>query len=255
MIDSHCHLIWECFENNIDNVIKKAQQAGVKQFIHPCVELKDLPSMIALQSKYPEILHIAGGVHPCHADTWTNSPTNPAQDILDNWQDKIIAIGETGLDYVYKSTISLDIQEESFRAQCKLSKQLNLPLIIHCRDAFEHTYKILQEEQITNAVMHCYTGNYEWAMKFIDLGLYISYSGILTYKNAKDIQHSAIHIPVERILIETDAPFLAPQSHRGKTCQPEYILETAMKLASLRDMPLASIQEITSNNTIRLFNL
>lgn len=249
MIDSHAHLIWDIFQDNMPDIIQSSLDHNIQHAIHPCVELSDLDAMYALREQYPNFISICAGVHPCHANTWfADSP-----DIIRQHAQQIVAIGETGLDYFHKD-ISIDIQTNSFTEQCQLAKELNKPIIIHCRDAFEDTYNILKNYNL-KGVMHCYTGDKYWAEKFLDLGFYISWSGILTYKRSDDLREVASYVPLDRTVLETDAPFLPPQNYRGKTNQPAYMLDTALTLANIKNIPLPELDQITTANTINLFNL
>lgn len=254
MIDSHAHLIWDVYDSDRDDIISRAKDIGITAIVHPCVELVDLPQMESLQKQYgDDYIYIAAGVHPCHADTW-DEENNYSYDLIKKYKNKIVAIGETGLDFYHKE-VSLDIQEISFRRQCQLSKELNLPIIIHCRDAFEETYQILKEEKPPKGVMHCYTGTSEFADKFWDLGLYISWSGCLTFKKSENLRLEAQKIPLERCLIETDAPFLAPQKHRGQRNEPSYVCEVLQTLSQIHNVSTSVVESITDSNAKDLFNL
>jgi TatD DNase family protein len=249
MIDSHAHLIWESFDEDRDAMMNRAEEAGVKAFIHPCVHTADLPKMQAIQAKYPNVF-LSAGVHPCDAIKWTDQCD---LDIV-NFTGKLFAIGETGLDF-YHTDSPKDIQEEVFRKQCRLAKKLNLPLIVHCRDAFEDTLRVLREENVGKGVMHCYTGDAEYSAKFWELGFYTSFSGCLTFKSAQPLRDAAQKIPLERTLIETDCPFLAPQKYRGKRNEPSFVKEVCESLATIHEKSFSEIDEITSTNAIKLFSL
>lgn len=249
MIDSHAHLIWESFRDDLEQVMERAQAVGVEAFIHSCVHTDDLPQMFAVQKKYPNV-YVSAGVHPCDAHRWTNKSE---EDILEN-KEKIISIGETGLDYYHKDC-PVPVQMEVFRKQCKLAKKLKLPLIVHCRDAFEDTLQILREEDPGKGVMHCYTGTAEYSAKFWDLGFYTSFSGCLTFKSAADLRLEASNIPLERTLIETDCPFLAPQKHRGKRNEPSFLPEVASVLADVHGVSVDAVDEMSTLNTKKLFGV
>lgn len=252
MIDSHAHLIWDSFTDDIDDIITNAQKAGITKIVHPCVELKDLDQMQVLRDKYNNI-YLSAGVHPCHASTWQGE-NNISKNIIRDWQDKIVSIGETGLDYYYKDTPA-EIQQESFQGQIDMAKELDLPIIVHCRDAFEDTYKMLKNNNITRGVLHCYTGNLEYAQKFIDLGLYISWSGCVTFKNSHDLRNVAQNIPLENTLTETDSPFLAPQGNRGKRNEPKFMIEIIDLLSQLHNKTTQEIDRITTANAEKLFKI
>jgi TatD DNase family protein len=249
MIDSHAHLIWESYNDDIDLVIERATQAGVTSFIHPCVVLDDLPKMQNLQKRFSQI-HIAAGVHPCDAHLWPVDGMNK----IESLGGQIVAIGETGLDYYHKD-VAVEIQEKSFREQIQIAKKLDLPLIVHCRHAFEDTLKILREEKANKGVMHCYTGDAEYAAKYWELGFYVSFSGCLTYKSAKQLREDAAKIPLKRTLIETDCPFLAPQKFRGQRNEPAFLPEILQQLADVHGMATSEVEEITISNTKKLFGI
>ncbi len=250
MIDSHAHLIWENFDLDRDEIIERAFNIGIKAFIHPCVELKDLPQMRGLQKKYNN-LFICAGTHPCHANDFSKEEVEQVFKI-----NKIdfIAIGETGLDYYHKDCMP-EIQKKVFKEYCILAKELNLPLIIHCRDAFEDVLNIIKQTGVSKGVMHCYTGNAEYSAKFWELGFYTSFSGCLTFKNAKELREEAKKIPLERVLIETDCPFLAPQIYRGKRNEPAFLIEVNKTLAEIHNIDEKRCEEITEYNTKELFKI
>jgi TatD DNase family protein len=249
MIDSHAHLIWESFEPDIEEVIERAHSAGISAFIHPCVHTRDLLKMEALQKRFPNIF-LSAGVHPCDAQEWTDE----CFDHIEQYKDKLVAIGETGLDFYHKDC-AVEIQEEVFRRQCRIAKELNLPLIVHCRDAFEDTLRVLREESVGKGVMHCYTGNAEYSAKFWELGFYTSFSGCVTFKSAGQLRIDAAKIPIERILLETDCPFLAPQKNRGKRNEPSFMLEVCEVIAQVKELSFDKVNEITVANTSKLFGL
>lgn len=278
MIDSHVHLIWESFQADQEEVISRAEKAGVEAFIHSCVHTDDLPAMFEVAEKHPNVF-IAAGVHPCDGLRWTEQSE---KDIF-KFKNKIVAVGETGLDY-YHNDCPVDHQKSVFRKQCQIAKELKLPLIIHCRDAeplkqgselplsrdalrvadlglggnanaFEDTLQILREENPGGGVMHCYTGNAEYSAKFWELGFYTSFSGCLTFKSAHKLREEAKKIPLEHTLIETDCPFLAPQKHRGKRNEPAFVTEVCEVLTQIHDKSFAYVDEMTTNNTKQLFRI
>jgi len=259
MIDSHVHLIWESFEADQEEVISRAEKAGVEAFIHSCVHTDDLPSMLKVAEKPPNVF-IAAGVHPCDGLRWTEQS---AKDIV-KFKNKIVSVGETGLDY-YHNDCPVDHQKSVFRKQCQIAKELKLPLIIHCRDglksetsnanAFEDTLQILREENPGGGVMHCYTGDAEYSAKFWELGFYTSFSGCLTFKSAHELREEAKKIPLERTLLETDCPFLAPQKQRGKRNEPAFVTEVCEVLTQIHDKSFAYVDEMTTNNTKQLFRI
>ncbi len=249
MIDSHTHLIWESFDEDREQMMFRATEAGVKAFVHPCVHTDDLPKMFALQENF-ENVYVSAGVHPCDANRWNEDCKNK----IDEVANKIVAIGETGLDFYHKDS-TIEQQEVAFRAQCGLAKKYRLPLIVHCRDAFEETLQILRQEDVGKGVMHCYTGDAEYSAKFWELGFYTSFSGCVTFKSASALREAAAKIPLERTLIETDCPFLAPQKYRGKRNEPSFIGEVCETLAQVHGKSFKEIDETTTKNIVELFKL
>ena len=249
IIDSHAHLNWDVFQPEMGELLERAAAHNVKQFIHPCVELRDYAAMRSLRDSYPQIF-ICLGVHPYHVETWGSE----SAELIRQHRDEIVGIGETGLDYSREAP-SISLQQRVFSEHCELSTELELPLIIHCRDAFDDTIRILKQYKINRGVMHCYTGSLEHAREVLELGLYISFSGCLTFKNADKLRTVAAKIPLDRMLVETDCPFLAPQSRRGTRNEPAFIVETASLLGSLHGVSLDEITAVTTQNTIKLFSI
>jgi TatD DNase family protein len=223
---------------------------GVTHALCVSVELQKFPQILQLAERY-EHLYASVGVHPDYELT-----IEPTQSELEHLalHPKVIAIGETGLDY-YRLQGDLEWQRERFRTHIRTARACNKPLIIHTRSAAQDTLRILGEENagMVGGVMHCFTENLEIAYAAIDLGFYISFSGILTFKNASVIKEVAKSIPLDKILIETDSPYLAPTPHRGKTNQPAYVKHVAEEIARLRDISLEDVGFATSNNFNRLF--
>lgn len=250
-IDSHSHLILEHFNNDRESVIEDAFSNDITHIIQSCDNLEEIKSNLILAKKYKDI-YSSVGIHPHEAKTWTN--TSKEQIISYTKEDKVIAIGETGLDYYYNLSPK-ETQLLVFREQVKIAKEVSLPLIIHTRDAFEETLNILKEEKADRGVFHCYTGNLEYAKKAIEIGFYISFSGIVTFKNALEIKEAAKGIPIEKMLIETDCPFLTPIPHRGKRNQPLFVKHVAEEIAKIREISVEEVGEVTSINTKRLFGI
>lgn len=253
-IDSHCHLDrldLTSFENNLDNVIIAAEQAQVNKLLCVSVTLADFPNMLESTKKYENVL-LTCGTHPLNQsdEVDQNQLVKLAQ------SDRVIAIGETGLDYFYAPETKV-VQLDSFRKHVRVANQLNKPLIIHTRDAQEDTLNILREENAQNVggILHCFTETWEMAEQAIAMGFYISFSGIVTFKNASALREVAKQVPDDKILIETDAPYLAPVPHRGEQNQPAYVVEVAKHLASIRGQSVEHIAKISSDNFNRLFNL
>lgn len=250
LVDSHCHLNLLEDVGETREVIDRARLAGVSAMLNVSVDLVSLPAVIAPTRQFDNV-YASAGVHPNSREE--QEPTiDELVDIADD--PKIIAIGETGLDY-YRSEGDLEWQRNRFRRHIATAIQTGKPLIIHARDAWDDTFRILREEDARRAggVMHCFTGNWEQAQIAMELGFYISFSGIVTFKNAQPIQDVARRLPADRMLIETDSPYLAPVPYRGKPNQPAYVFHVAEYIASLRGCTTAEIAEKTTANFFNLF--
>lgn len=254
-IDSHCHLDrlkLEEFDNNLLNVVEQATNANVNKMLCVSVTLEDFPSMAEKTLDFPQVL-LSCGAHPLNQDDEID-PDNLLR--LAQSDERVIAIGETGLDYFYAPETKA-VQMDSFIKHVQVARQVNKPLIIHTRDAKQDTLDVLNQEQAhdVGGILHCFTETWEMAKSALDLGFYISLSGIVTFKNAAALREVAKQIPDDRLLIETDAPYLAPVPHRGKQNQPAYVVEVAKHLASIRGQSVEHIAKISSDNFNRLFNL
>jgi TatD DNase family protein len=255
LIDSHVHLNFDVFEPDLPAVRSRWQEAGVIHLVHSCVEPAEFASIQLLATKIAE-LSFAVGLHPLDVDKWT---TDTAEQIASFAQrdSKVVAIGEIGLDF-YKAENQTQ-QKDVFVAQLEIARELDLPVIIHCRDAASITRDVIQDFQQHSqikGVMHCWTGNVEETEWFLDLGFYISFSGIVTFKNAKQIQESAKMVCNDRLLIETDCPFLSPVPKRSqKRNEPAFVRYVAETLATLRNVNTEDIAAITTTNACKLFGL
>lgn len=252
LVDSHTHFELLQDESGSDltpAIIERAQQEAIGYFLNVCVKLSRFPQVLQPAEKFPFVF-ASVGLHP-------NDDSEEAdlqQLIKLGNHPRVVAVGETGLDY-FRSSGELDWQRDRFRRHIHAGKELNKPIIIHMRDATEDTLKIMQEEKADEigGVMHCFTENWETAKRALDLNFYISFSGIVTFKNAAAIQDAAKHVPLDRILIETDAPYLAPVPMRGKKNEPAYLRHTAEFIAALRGVPVEQFAEQTTNNFFTLF--
>ncbi|MFZ2161941.1 MAG: TatD family hydrolase [Sideroxyarcus sp.] len=249
-IDSHCHLNFPDLEKDLDAILANMRANDVSHALCVSVELASFPQVLELAERHDN-LYASVGVHPDY-----ELETEPTQTELVRLAQhpKVIAIGETGLDY-YRLTGDLDWQRERFRVHIRAARECGKPLIIHTRSAAADTLRIMAEEKAGSigGVMHCFTENLEVARAAIDLGFYISFSGILTFKNATLIKEVAQNIPLDKILIETDSPYLAPAPYRGKTNQPAYVKHVAEEVARLRNISLEEVGTTTSHNFRRLF--
>lgn len=256
LIDTHVHVNFDVFKDDLDSVSARWRSTGVSKLVHSCVHPQEFESIKQLSLQFPE-LYCSVGLHPLDAQKWEGEKTY--HQILDLAQNspKVVAIGEMGLDF-YKDD-KAELQKEVFWKQLEIAQKLNKPVIIHCRDAASTLQEILckfkEEKGEVQGVMHCWAGNEEETQWFLDLGMYISFSGVVTFKNAKTIQASASIVPNDRLLIETDCPFLAPTPHRGKRNEPAYVLQVAEKLAEIRGESVETIAQLTYDNACRLFQI
>jgi TatD DNase family protein len=251
-IDSHCHLNYEGLAQNQDEVLARARAAGVEAMLNISTRRSEWDEVIASAERESDVW-ASVGIHPHEADAHPDVQTATLTDRAAH--PRVVAIGESGLDFYYDHS-DRERQRSSFRIHIAAARETGLPLIVHTRDAEEETAAILAEEMGKGAfsgVIHCFTASGDFARIALDLGLYISISGIVTFRNASDLQETAKSLPAERLLIETDSPFLAPVPHRGKTCEPAFVADTARFLAALREEPLETLAERTSGNFRRLF--
>ena len=255
-IDSHCHINFPELAARMPEVLDKMAENAVTHALCVSVNLPDFPQVLAMAEKNPHVF-ASVGVHPDYEDT---PEPSVAQLVALADHPKIVAIGETGLDY-FRLTGDLEWQRERFRVHIRASRATGKPLIIHTRAASADTIRIMQEEGAgTNAggaggVMHCFTESIEVARAAIAMGFYISFSGIVTFKSAKDLRAVARAVPLESMLIETDAPYLAPVPHRGRMNEPGLVRHVAEFLASLNDVPVEEIGRATTENFFRLFKM
>jgi len=253
LIDSHCHLDMldlPSFDGGLDGVIAAAQETGVGHMLCVSVNLEDYPAMLALVEDHDEV-SVSVGVHP---NTRDGRDPEPVDLVKLAAHPRVVAIGETGLDY-FRSEGDLDWQRQRFRNHIEAAKQCGKPIIVHTRDAREDTLQIMREENAGAAggVMHCFSEDWDMAQRAMELGFYISFSGIVTFKSARELQEVAAKIPLDRMLVETDCPYLAPVPHRGKPNQPAWTRHTAEFIAELRGESFDAIAEATTNNFNTLF--
>ncbi|MDJ0568135.1 MAG: TatD family hydrolase, partial [Pleurocapsa sp. MO_192.B19] len=251
LIDTHVHINFDVFQGNLSSLKQRWQEAGVVHLVHSCVEPKEFQGIQSIADRFPE-LSFAVGLHPLDADKWQNDTAEQIRNLAAS-DERVVAIGETGLDF-YKAD-NQKIQIIALQEQLKIAKELDKPVIIHCRQAAANLKKILtdfwQTEGEVKGVMHCWGGDEVETKWFLDLGFYISYSGVVTFKNAKQVQAAAKIVPSDRLLIETDCPFLAPVPRRGKTNEPSYVLHVAEHIAQLRQTSLEIIAQQTTENACR----
>jgi TatD DNase family protein len=251
LVDSHCHLNFPELQSNMEQIRASMHDNQVGHALCISVTLKDFPQVLALAETYPNF-YASVGVHP----DYEGEPPFTVHDLVNLANHpKVIAIGETGLDY-FRLTGDLEWQRERFRTHIRAAIKSQKPLVIHTRSAAEDTLRIMREEnaQLVGGVLHCFTESLDVALEAIDLGFYISFSGIVTFKNAVMLKEVASQLPLDRILVETDSPYLAPIPYRGKINQPAYVKHVAEELSRIRNISLAEIMEATTANFFRLFN-
>jgi len=252
LIDSHCHLNYKGLVEHQAAVIERARARGVTGMLCISTREREWDEVIAIAEREPDIW-ASVGIHPHEAD---EHPDVDAGKLIEAARHpRVIGIGETGLDYYYDHS-DREQQKKSFRAHIAAARETGLPMIVHTRDAEEDTAAIIEDEMGKGAypaLIHCFTASAGFAQKMLDLGLYISIAGIVTFKNARDLQETVTALPGDRMLIETDAPFLAPVPHRGKPGEPAFVADTAAFIANLRGEDLRELMDRTADNFFRLF--
>ena len=252
MIDSHCHLDYEPLFNNVDDILKRSKEVGIEKLLTICTTFESFIKIKELVKK-DEIIYGTYGIHPHEAKNDKVTTKLIIQEIKAN--KKIIGIGETGLDFYYNLSDKKD-QIKSFEEHIKASIELKIPLIIHSRNAENEMLEIFNEYKKYNLkiLMHCFTGSKKFAESLLDLNAYFSASGIITFKNSTDLQETFKSIPLEKTLIETDSPYLAPVPNRGKKNEPSFVKYTAEKLADIKQIPLSDLIKNTTSNFNKLFS-
>lgn len=252
LVDSHCHLDFPDFESEVEEVVARASGAGVRLMVTISTKVSEFDRIRALAERFPNV-YCSVGIHPHEAASEPEIDTARLVELAAH--PRVVGIGETGLDYFYEHA-PREAQIRSFRAHIAAARETRLPLIVHTRDADEDTARILSEEMEEGAfpgLLHCFTSGRPLAEHALGLGFYISLSGILTFKSAADLQETARAIPLDRLLVETDAPYLAPVPRRGKRNEPSFVVHTAAKLAELKGVDVDTLGRATSENFLRLF--
>jgi TatD DNase family protein len=253
LIDSHCHLDFPDFADDLAGIVGRAEAAGIARMVSISTRLSRLDKLSAIAERFPNVYNSVG-THPHYAHEELD--VTVADLVTAAERTKVVAIGEAGLDYHYDFS-PREAQETGFRRHIAAARETQLPLVIHSREADADVARILEEETGKGAfpaVLHCFTGSRELAFRAVALGLYISFTGILTFKNSDALRAIAADLPADRILIETDAPYLAPSKYRGKRNEPAYVAETAKVLATTRGVSVEEIARETTANFFRLFN-
>jgi len=253
LVDSHCHLDFPDFADDLDAIVARAEAAGIGRIVTISTRVRRIESLLAITARFPNV-YCSVGTHPHNADE--EDGITSGELIALTKHPKVVALGEAGLDNFYKDG-SPEAQERGFRAHIAAARATGLPLVIHTREADEACGRILEDEigkGPFKAVLHCYTGGRELAMKAVSLGLSVSFTGILTFKNSQAIRDIAAELPADRIMVETDAPYLAPGKFRGKRNEPSFVVETARVLAETRGVSFDEIAQQTTENFFRLFD-
>ena len=252
LIDSHCHLEYKGLVEDQANVLSRARDAGVGAFLNISTKEAEWEQVVGTAHRESDVF-ASVGIHPHNADD--HEDLGRAKLIEATQDDRVIAIGETGLDYFYEYS-DRQVQADLFRMHIDVARETGLPVIIHTRDAEDDTFEILADEMGKGAfpaLIHCFTASADFGRKVLDLGLTISLSGIVTFKNAKELQGVASELPADRLLVETDSPFLAPVPNRGKVCEPAFVADTARFVAGLRGVEPERLAQQTTENFTRLF--
>ena len=253
MIDSHCHLDHEPMFSDLKNVVNRSKENGLEKILSICTTNDSFKKILEIV-KFDPIIYGTFGIHPHEADKEITTKNNIIKNVTTN--EKIIAIGESGLDFYYDHS-SRDQQVSSFKNHIEASIELNIPIIVHSRNAEKETFEVLSHYKNSRPkiLMHCFTGSSEFAFKLLTLNSYFSASGIITFKNSTDLQNTFKLIPNDKLLIETDSPYLSPVPLRGKKNEPSFIKYTLEKLASIKDVDAKNIEKITNDNFNSLFDL
>ena len=253
MIDSHCHLDHEPLINNLDEIIKRSKEVGIQKLLTICTTYKSYENILKIVEK-DSIIYGTFGIHP--HETKNDTATKNIITEKTNLNDKIIGIGETGLDFYYNHS-DKNVQIKSFEEHINAALELNYPLIVHSRNAEIETFEILNsyKNQKPKILMHCFTGSSKFAEKLLNLGSFFSASGIITFKNSTELQDTFKIIPLDKLLIETDSPYLAPVPNRGKKNEPSFIKFTAEKLSEIKNVKFSELVQYTTKNFNNLFSL
>ncbi|MEK9133180.1 MAG: TatD family hydrolase [Patescibacteria group bacterium] len=252
LIDCHSHIHVKDFDRDRDEVIKRATVAGVLKMIEIGFDSEGIFKVVALANKY-EFIYAVIGVHPHLASEWDEMIAAKIEKLV-KMEEKVVAIGEIGLDY-YKNFQPRDLQQKVFREQLKLAKKLDMPVVIHCRDAYVDLFNIMDEEKVERALLHCFTGTEQEAEEGLKRGYYIAFTGVITYPSASALREVAKNAPLDKILIETDCPFLSPKSRRGQRNEPSFIGETYKEVAKLKKMSEDDLEEAITQNAHTFFRL
>ncbi len=253
LVDSHCHLDFDDFnEDGVEKIVKDANDLGVGHMVTINTQIAKFSNILNIANEF-DCVECTVGTHPCHASEEFETKVTLDELVELASKDRVIGIGETGLDYYYE-TDTKEVQIASFQKHIDACIKLDMPIIIHSRAADEDMIRILQENKGLRGVLHCFSSSRELAIEALKLGFYISASGIITFKNAQELRDIMAEVPLDRLLVETDSPYLAPMPNRGKRNEPAFVTHTALALAKLKNVTEEEIAEITTENFYRLFN-
>ncbi|MBL4892825.1 MAG: TatD family hydrolase [Rhizobiaceae bacterium] len=253
LVDSHCHLDFPDFADELDDIVKRAGEAGVGRMVTICTRVRKFDQVLAVAERFDTVF-CSVGTHPHNADEELDVTVEELVKLAEH--PKVVAIGEAGLDYYYDNA-PRDAQMQGLRVHIDAARQTGLPLVIHSRDADDDMMAVLEEEMRKGAfpaILHCFSSGRDLAVKGVELGLYVSFSGILTFKRSEELREIAAELPLDRLLVETDAPYLAPMPYRGKRNEPSYVVETAKFLAECKGVSEDEIWKITTENFFRHFS-
>lgn len=252
LIDCHSHIHVKNFDADREEVIRRATSAGVLKMIEVGFDSEGIFKAVALANKY-EFIYAVIGIHPHLASEWDEVVAGKIEKLAKH-EEKVVAFGEMGLDY-FKNIQPRELQQTVFREQLKLAKKLDMPVVIHCRDAYGDLFRILDEEGMKNVLLHCFTGTAGEAEEGLKRGYYIAFTGVITYPSADALREIAKSAPIDRILVETDCPFLSPQSRRGQRNEPSFVGETYAQIAKVRGISLEELEMAVEKNTHTFFRL
>ncbi|MGM0437006.1 MAG: TatD family hydrolase [Bacillota bacterium] len=253
LIDTHAHLDFPRFDKDRKEVIKRAIDGGVKIIVNIGSSMTSSRNSVELSRRYKEIYSVVG-IHPHNADSFNLNVSKKLKKLSEN--KKVVAIGEIGLDFHYDNSPRKK-QKQAFRAQLRLAKSLNLPVVIHTRDADQETLEILKEEKISEigGIMHCFASDKEMAKEILDLGFYIAFGGLITFNNLNNLREVVKEVPINKLLVETDAPYLTPEPYRGKRNEPLYVKYVAEKIAEIKNLSLKEVAQKTTDNAKKVYNI
>ena len=253
IFDSHAHYDDAAFDEDRDEVLRSLRKEGIGNVCDICADIKDLPKILELTKEY-DFIYAAAGVHPCDVYDIGEDEFAQIEEALDD--PKVVAVGEIGLDYHYDDTDKAK-QKAAFVRQIDLARRRNCPLVIHSRDAAQDTFEIMKAEKAEDAggVIHCFSYEKEMARRFLDLGYYIGVGGVLTYKNARKLAEVVEYMPMERMLLETDCPYLCPEPHRGKRNDSRMLKYVVSKIAQIKGIPEEEVIRVTGNNALKMYRL